>query len=33
MFLLVVALLATVTVLVALLGWYDDVLRAFWDLF
>jgi len=31
-FLLVVALLVAATALVALLGWYDDLLRAFWDL-
>jgi hypothetical protein len=32
LFLLVVALFAAVTALVALLGFYGDVMRAFWDL-
>lgn len=32
LFLLVVALLVAVTALVALLGFYGDVMRAFWDL-
>jgi len=32
LFLLVVALLAAATTLVFLLGFYGDVMRAFWDL-
>jgi hypothetical protein len=32
LFLLIVALLVAVTALVALLGWYDDVMRVFWNL-
>jgi hypothetical protein len=32
LFLLLVALFVAVTLLVALLGFYDDVMRAFWDL-
>jgi hypothetical protein len=32
LFLLIVALLVAVTALVVLLGWYDDVMRVFWDL-
>lgn len=32
LFLLVIALLVTVTALVVLLGFYGDVMRVFWDL-